>query len=36
MEQSGREAAGLEEAGAQGAELSHCEHDLVWTLLTSS
>lgn len=22
--------------GVQGAELSHCEHDLLWTLLTSS
>lgn len=23
--------AGPEEAGLQGAELSHCEHDLLWT-----
>lgn len=35
MAQAGA-AAEPEEAGSRGAELSHCEHDLVWTLLTSS
>lgn len=30
------EAAEPEEVRARGAELSHCEHDLVQTLLTSS
>lgn len=29
-------ASASEEMGPGGAELSHCEHDLLWTLLTSS